>query len=64
MKKPEFPKVSLMLMIIFTVVGCILVSIPNLPRNIFGIDIAVFTVGYLGYIYLILACMYYAKTGK
>ena len=53
MKKPKFPKVSLILMMI-----------PDLPRNVFGLDATTFIVGYLGYVYIILASLFYAKTGK
>lgn len=63
MKKPKFPKVSLILMIFFTVAGVIMM-IPDLPRNIFGLDATTFIVGYLGYVYIILASLFYAKTGK
>lgn len=31
MKKPKFPKVSLILMIFFTVAGVIMMMIPDLP---------------------------------
>lgn len=65
MKKPKFPKVSLILMIFFTVAGVIMMMmIPDLPRNIFGLDATTFIVGYLGYVYIILASLFYAKTGK
>lgn len=64
MKKPKFPKVSLILMIFFTVAGVIMMMIPDLPRNVFGLDAATFIVGYLGYVYIILASLFYAKTGK
>lgn len=63
MKKPKFPKVSLILMIFFTVAGVVMM-IPDLPRNIFGLDATTFIVGYLGYVYIILASLFYAKTGK
>lgn len=63
MKKPKFPKVSLILMIFFTVAGVIMM-IPDLPRNVFGLDATTFIVGYLGYVYIILASLFYAKTGK
>lgn len=64
MKKPKFPKVSLILMIFFTVAGVVMMMIPDLPRNIFGLDATTFIVGYLGYVYIILASLFYAKTGK
>lgn len=64
MKAPKLPKVSLILMIAFLVVGSILMMIPNLPQNVFGLDITTFIVGYLGYIFIIAASIYYAKTGK
>lgn len=64
MKKPKFPKVSLILMIFFTVAGVIMMMIPDLPRNVFGLDATTFIVGYLGYVYIILASLFYAKTGK
>lgn len=63
MKKPKFPKVSLILMIFFTVAGVVMM-IPDLPRNVFGLDATTFIVGYLGYVYIILASLFYAKTGK
>lgn len=63
MKKPKFPKVSLILIIFFTVAGVVMM-IPDLPRNIFGLDATTFIVGYLGYVYIILASLFYAKTGK
>lgn len=63
MKKPKFSKVSLILMIFFTVAGVVMM-IPDLPRNIFGLDATTFIVGYLGYVYIILASLFYAKTGK
>ena len=62
MKKPKFPKVFLM--IFFTVAGVIMMMIPDLPRNVFGLDATTFIVGYLGYVYIILASLFYAKTGK
>lgn len=65
MKKPKFPKVSLILMIFFTVAGVVMMMmIPDLPRNIFGLDATTSIVGYLGYVYIILASLFYAKTGK
>ena len=64
MQKPKFPKVSLILMIFFTVAGVIMMMIPDLPRNVFGLDATTFIVGYLGYVYIILASLFYAKTGK
>ena len=64
MKAPKFPKISLILMIIFTVAGVIMMMIPDLPRNVFGLDITTFIIGYLGYVYIILASLFYAKTGK
>lgn len=45
MKKPKFPKVSLILMIFFTVAGVIMMMIPDLPRNVFGLDATTFIVG-------------------
>ena len=50
-------------MIFFTVAGVVMM-IPDLPRNIFGLDATTFIVGYLGYVYIILASLFYAKTGK
>lgn len=64
MKAPKFPKISLILMIFFTVAGVIMMTIPDLPRNVFGLDATTFIVGYLGYVYIILASLFYAKTGK
>lgn len=64
MKAPKFPKISLILMIFFTVAGVIMMMIPDLPRNVFGLDITTFIVGYLGYVYIILASLFFAKTGK
>lgn len=52
-------------MIFFTVAGVVMMMmIPDLPRNIFGLDATTFIVGYLGYVYIILASLFYAKTGK
>lgn len=51
-------------MIFFTVTGVIMMMIPDLPRNVFGLDITTFIIGYLGYVYIILASLFYAKTGK
>ena len=64
MKAPKLPKVSLILMIAFTVVGSILMMIKGLPQNVFGLDLPTFIVGYLGYIIIIAASIYYAKTNK
>lgn len=44
--------------------GVVMMMIPDLPRNIFGLDATTFIVGYLGYVYIILASLFYAKTGK
>ena len=64
MKAPKFPKISLILMIFFTVTGVIMMIITDIPRNVFGLDITTFIIGYLGYVYIILASLFYAKTGK
>lgn len=62
--KKKFPKVSLILMLIYLIGGSILIATPNLPRSFGGIDIATLIIGYLGYIFLVLACLFYAKTDK
>ena len=62
--KKQFPFVSLILMLIYLIGGSILIAIPNLPRDFWGIDIATLIVSYLGYIFLIAACFFYVKTGK
>lgn len=64
MKKPKFPVVSLVLMLIYLIGGSILCSVKGLPAIAGGIDIAVWIIGYVGYVYVILACLYYAKKGK
>ena len=64
MKKPKFPVVSRVLMLIYLIGGSILCALPNLPAIAGGIDIAVWIIGYVGYVYVILACLYYAKKGK
>ena len=63
-QKPKFPTVSVILMIAFSLIGTLLIILPHGEKIMFGLDIATFTLCYGFYAALILACIYYAKTGK
>ncbi|MCI8526309.1 MAG: hypothetical protein HFF17_10405 [Oscillospiraceae bacterium] len=62
--KKQFPFVSLILMLIYLIGGSLLIAVTGLPRVFGGIDIATLVIGYLGYLFLIGACLFYVKTGK
>jgi hypothetical protein len=64
MKAPKLPMIQVVLMVIFLVGTSILLAIPNLPPVAAGLDIAVWLVGYFGYLYLIIACLIYALKGN
>ena len=55
---------SIILMVIFHVIGAILIAFPEQPRVFGGIDLPTLLVGYFGYVYVVAACVYFVKTGK
>ncbi len=64
MKGPKLPVTQIVLMLVYLIGGSVLISIPNLPKIAGGIDISVWTIGYVGYAYIIVASLYYAIRGK
>ncbi len=64
-KKSDFPIVSLLFMLIgYFLIGSILIIIPNGAPAIWGMDIPAFIISYLGYMFLIAACIYHAVTNR
>ena len=59
-KAPRLPVKSLILMIIFLVGGSFVISLKGLPMTSFGLDIAGIIIGYVSYLYLIGAAVFYA----
>ena len=64
-KNSDFPIVSFLFMIIvYFGIGTTLLLIPSSTPVLWGMDIPSLIIGYFGYIFLILACIYHAKTNK
>lgn len=63
-QKPKFPIISVILMVVFSLVGTLLIILPHGEKILFGLDIATFTLCFGFYAVMILACIYHAKTGK
>lgn len=60
---PKFPIISGLLMIVFLVGGSVMMLF-EWPAGPFNLDWGVLILCYLGYVYLIGATLFYAKTGK
>lgn len=63
-RAPRPPMTSLILMVVFYLVGSILISLKGLPMLSIGIDIAVLMVCFLWYPFMILGAFYYAYFEK
>lgn len=57
------PVVSILLMLIYIIVGSVLITTKQ-PMGPGNVDWGVLVIGYLGYIYLIAASIYYVKYMK
>lgn len=63
-KKNEFPVVSAALMAAFVVLGSLLMCLPHGAPLVWGMDFASFCAMYGGYLFIILACIFHAKTNR
>ncbi len=64
-QKTGFPIVSFLFMLIgYFVIGSALILIPSGEPVLWGQDIPSLIINYFGYILLILACIYHARTNK
>jgi len=62
-KKPELPLLSIFLMAVFLVCGS-LILLAEWPPGPANLDWGVWILAYFGYLYIILAALMYAKTGR
>jgi len=59
----KLPVISIVLMVVFTLGGSLMI-VSDWPPGPANLDWGVFILCYLGYVYLVGAAFFYAKTGK
>jgi hypothetical protein len=63
MNKPKLPLLSILLMAVFLIGGS-LILLAEWPPGPANLDWGVWIIAYFGYLYIILAALLYAKTGR